>query len=752
MSTTALSANVDCISTPLAYALDYAREGKPVFPCDWRPNPQKPDRPMKKPLTPNGFKDASTDETQIRTWWSKWPKALIGIPTGDVSGIAVLDTDIEIDPSTGEVIKDGEAALRDALEARGWSLPDTVRCRTARGGRHRWFRYEAGFKSRTGILPSVDAKAEGGYVIAPGSRGAAGGGWEFEDATDLIYTIQDAPTWLAHAFRTGRLPGADEHPQLQAMEPLASADAALSADAWDTTNPEDLARALEGYWNADSYSDWVEAAIALHGHPQGRELWEDWASKGATYDPEEAERKWAQTVPKTGITGRSILHRVPRELLQEWATARTASGSPTSSPAKITATQFVWQDAFSIPPRQWLYGRHLIRKFVSATVAPGGTGKSALAIVDALAMATGRCLIGAEPTAPLRVWYWCGEDPLEETHRRVAAACMHYGIKEADIGGRLFLDSGRDTPIRIAAQTRSDFEIDAGAVDAIVREARNRGIDVLIIDPFVSSHRVSENDNNAMDAVVKAWASIAERANCAVELLHHARKTGGAEVTAEAGRGASAMVDATRSTRALNRMTAADAARAGVGNHRLYFYVDGAFGKDNLAPPAASRAWFRLVSVDLMNGHDLAPGDSVGVVETWNWPDTVPDLPLDTIRAIQAAVAGKGYRKDVQGKNWVGYAVANVLGLTISVPGDDTGGDAAERKRNIERVKGVIAYLLKPEVGALKVVHRWEEKGKLRPCIDAVVPEITDGSHTGGDNLRTFSTSTPTLGAEGGET
>ena len=44
----------------MAAALDHARRGIPVFPC----------HPADKgPLTRNGFKDASTDERQIRTWW-----------------------------------------------------------------------------------------------------------------------------------------------------------------------------------------------------------------------------------------------------------------------------------------------------------------------------------------------------------------------------------------------------------------------------------------------------------------------------------------------------------------------------------------------------------------------------------------------------------------------------------------------------------------------------------------------------------
>jgi Bifunctional DNA primase/polymerase, N-terminal len=66
----------------LAAALNYAKRGLPVFPCR---------RADKSPLAPHGFKDATTDHQQIRQWWSKWPSAMIGMPTGMASGIVVID-------------------------------------------------------------------------------------------------------------------------------------------------------------------------------------------------------------------------------------------------------------------------------------------------------------------------------------------------------------------------------------------------------------------------------------------------------------------------------------------------------------------------------------------------------------------------------------------------------------------------------------------------------------------------------------
>src|SRR3954471_19131190 len=98
-----------------------------------------------------------------------------------------------------------------------------------------------------------------------------------------------------------------------------------------------------------------------------------------------------------------------------------------------------------IPRREWLYGKEFIRRYVTTTVAPGGVGKSSHAIVEALAMASGRNLIGDEPVGKLRVWIWNGEDPEDELQRRIVAAMLHYGITPGDIEGRLFVDSGRKT-------------------------------------------------------------------------------------------------------------------------------------------------------------------------------------------------------------------------------------------------------------------------------------------------------------------
>ena len=343
----------------------------------------------------------------------------------------------------------------------------------------------------------------------------------------------------------------------------------------------------------------------------------------------------------------------------EIVTERKDAGQPTP----IFATPYAWKDPATLRRREWLYGYLLIRKFVTATVAPGGVGKSSLGAVESLAQVSGKGLLGISPPQKLRVWLWNLEDPQEETERKIQAAAMHYRLTAKDIGDRLFVDSGRDQPLVIATTTRTGAVIARPVIDSLVAEIIARKIDVIKIDPFVSCHEASENDNQAMDLVVKEWGKVADRGNCAVELYDHTRKMGGieTEVTVESSRGGKAKTDACRVVRAINRMTESEGVKAGVENHRLYFKTFN--DKANLQPPADKSDWFRLVSVDLGNGPLSGPGDSVGVVTAWEWPDPLAGITgADFDRVANVIRAGK-WREHPQAAAWVGNAVAEALDL-----------------------------------------------------------------------------------------
>jgi Bifunctional DNA primase/polymerase, N-terminal len=162
----------------LRAALAYARRGVPVFPCE--PG-------GKAPLTYNGFWDATTDSRRIGIWWGRWPEANIGVPTGERSGLLVLD----VDP------RDGGPESLAGLERTAGPLPETARARTGGGGMHVFFRYPAGegVRNSTGRLgPGLDVRGEGGYVIVPPSRTL--GAYEWLDRAPLT-----GPAWLLGCLR-----------------------------------------------------------------------------------------------------------------------------------------------------------------------------------------------------------------------------------------------------------------------------------------------------------------------------------------------------------------------------------------------------------------------------------------------------------------------------------------------------------------------------------------------------------------------
>jgi hypothetical protein len=122
----------------LEAALNYAKSGLYIFPCDPK---------TKKPLTPHGFKDASREEAQIRTWWMAHPNGMIGMPTGEINGLFVSDIDLDLAENIN-----GFVVLEQILAARG-PLPETLTSITPRGGKHLLFRWHQGFtlRSRAGV-------------------------------------------------------------------------------------------------------------------------------------------------------------------------------------------------------------------------------------------------------------------------------------------------------------------------------------------------------------------------------------------------------------------------------------------------------------------------------------------------------------------------------------------------------------------------------------------------------------------------
>jgi AAA domain len=318
----------------------------------------------------------------------------------------------------------------------------------------------------------------------------------------------------------------------------------------------------------------------------------------------------------------------------------------------------------------------------------GGTATGLRLLTEAVAMATGRDLLG-EVTfdGPLRVWIWNGEDPRDEIERRVAGICQHYGLEaERELQGRLFIDSGLDNmPLKLAnIGAGSHVIFDENVVSQIIATIRQNQLDVASFDPLVSLHTAPENDNIAVDQIVKGgFGRIAVEGNCAIELAHHTRKPGPgqAELTVDDARGGSAIVNAVRSCRVVNRMSVTEARDVGISpvDRLSYFRIDR--GKANMAPPEAAQ-WTRTVSLQIPNG------DNVGVLERWVFPDAFNGVTTADIDWVRTLVREKEFRADSRAADWIGKPVAERLKINLA---DDAGRARIKRVLKTWTMNGVLA-------------------------------------------------------------
>lgn len=666
----------------------------------------------KTPLTPNGFKGATRFPRIIERWWSDWPDAAVGLPTGEKTGFFALDIDNKPGGANG-------FDWLTEMEAEHGPLPDTARVTSPNGGLHIYFKYVVGTRNRGALGAGVDIRSEGGYVLAAGSTMANGRSYKWETETR---EIADAPAWLLDLLLPKSAPAHTQY-SLSAATNNAYVDAAVDRELADLAGApmgtrnnalNDAAFSIGTIVGAGALSE-AEARALLQDVARG---WgRDWSRccktienglKAGIQNPRHIPEPDFPAHDNTRLVDitRMIQRGLEKGRLREQAAAvetdvvveavppKEESPSGDIEPSNdntplspITATAFKWIDPKTLPRREFAYGSHFIRKYVSVTVSPGGLGKTSSSIAEALAMVSGRALLGTKPPKRLRTWIFNAEDPRDEMERRIMAACIHYKLKPADLEGHLFLDSGREQELCVAIEDKkAGVRIQQPIVEAVVEQIERNGIDVMIVDPFVSTHGVNENDNGAIDKVAKLWAQIADYTNCSIDIVHHLRKVADREATVEDARGAVSLIGAARSVRVLNRMSEEQAGEAGIDKADRFGYFYTTYGKSNLTPLSHKAEWRHLVSTPLGNGTGLAqPQDFAPVVTEWQWPsaeEVAGELTEDQRASILAAVSASDYKKSPKAKNWVGGAVAYAVGLDLD--------DNTQRKRAASLVSALM--------------------------------------------------------------
>ena len=167
------------VNPVLEAALKYRALGLSVLPVGRDKKPLLPWADLQKRLPTNA---------EIKGWYQRWPDAGVGIVTGPISGLAVLD----IDPRNG-----GDKSLFSSEE---YIIPVCPTGNTGGGGTHHFFRDDGALPTCPGLLPGVDLKAAGGYVVVPPSLHPSGRAYVW-DIDLLTQALPDRPEWIANLVK-----------------------------------------------------------------------------------------------------------------------------------------------------------------------------------------------------------------------------------------------------------------------------------------------------------------------------------------------------------------------------------------------------------------------------------------------------------------------------------------------------------------------------------------------------------------------
>lgn len=296
------------------YILQYIRIGTAIFSCN----------SDKTPATLNGFYAATTDIDTLKQQFNA-ENMLIGMPTGNMNKIIVLDFDLnkplkdkfgnKIYDSSGQEIIDPRTfeELLEELQEEYGEIPDTFQIETPSGGRHLWFSTTGTKLQSKGRFFDksfpVDIRANGGYVIVPDGIS----NYIVYDNDDIL-EIEDFKEYLSP------LPEWIENFSPEKIEYLPAEAVHLPA-----SEIKEIRSALN-FVDSDDRDTWIRIGMALKstGSPAARGLWDEWSQKSEKYNPLDQTKRWAGLKPKDIAIG-SLFHEARKN---GWVTTYESRPAP----------------------------------------------------------------------------------------------------------------------------------------------------------------------------------------------------------------------------------------------------------------------------------------------------------------------------------------------------------------------------------------------------------------------------------------
>lgn len=572
-------------------ALQMAKLGFPVFPLrDYGDFKNR-----KKPLEEGWRTKATTDEATIRAIWTERPDCGVGAACDHH---LVLD----LDAKTAE-----PGTLRDRLAEKFAALPDTLTFGTGGGGEHVVMRLPDGtdpasVKNAIGVIPGVDVRTRGGYIVAPGNH---------LDPAMRPYTIKHkagiavAPVEIVAAIRRNAMRAVAGTDLADLDSPLAlalAANIAKSLPECDEGNRNnkchEYAHLMREYGisSGSAFDILNEHWNAVRVHPP-LDHFEMRRTISSAYDR-------SQHATPTGY-----LLDAFQACIEQGTAAQLA---PPEEPAEqgFAFKPRAWQPKplEGMQPRPWVVEDFFCRGFVTAIIGEPGVSKSTFALLASVAIAANRPNLIQHPSGrptilkPTRVLVYNAEDDTDEMDKRIAALIQANNVSAKDLAGNLFTVSGADDdaePLLLARAKGEVAEVNERELKRIIEASLDLGIGQIFLDPVAELHNVVENSNDMMKVVGVTMRRIAKATKASVVFIAHARKGEVQPGDLSAMRGAGAMGGIIRTAFTVTTMTQADATLNRVEKSDRGDYAAVVMAKTNLGRFTQEPTWYRRVGVPM---------------------------------------------------------------------------------------------------------------------------------------------------------
>lgn len=329
-------------------------------------------------------------------------------------------------------------------------------------------------------------------------------------------------------------------------------------------------------------------------------------------------------------------------------------------------------DRHLVVDRPWIIPKVLLRRQISMIVAPGGTGKSTLAVRIAIALVEGLSWGGLTIKKPFRVLLVHGEDDDAELNRKIKAIGEEVSLTAEQ--SEAFATVNGEVDMRIAEWDEHGRRLRATLLYyRLVRLVQQHQADVVIVDPFNESWDGDET-NAQLRPLANLWRAVATKCNAAVLLIHHTKKYAeGMAGNQDAARGGGSLVNKTRATLTLFPMTEDEAQLHGIPalERRRYVRLDDA--KQNYGTVALDGLWFRFDSVAIHDESNSGHLFEVARLVPWKPEGLFSGITNAVINRILDAIetgltdpdgrpTGERFGIRPNARNWAGKLLMEALG------------------------------------------------------------------------------------------